>query len=332
MRRRDFITLLGGAAPASLAWPLAARAQQAERVRRIGVLAGAAEGDPEFQALIAAFRQGLRDLRWSEDRNLRIDYCWAAGDPNRLRACVAEMTVTPSDVILTISAQALRTVREATRSIPVVFLQVSDPVDGGFVDSMARPGGNITGFTNFEYSIGGKWLEVLKEIAPGVTRVLVVLNPDNYTSLGLLRTIETVAPSLRVQVSSARLRDPGEIEPAIEAFAREPNGGLIVLPDPLTVVPRERILSSAIRYRLPAVYPHRLFATTGGLLSYGTDLPDLYRRAASYVDRILKGEKPADLPVQAPVKFLLVVNLKTAKALGLTISESFLLRADEVIE
>jgi putative ABC transport system substrate-binding protein len=329
MKRREFMRLLGGAAAA---WPLAARAQPPGRMPRLSILTGLSENDREANSLLAAFRRQLTELGWSEGRNIRSDYCSIEGDPNRIQVCMTELTATPPDVFLAISTQALAALHQAIRSIPIVFVQVSGPVEGGFVASLARPGGNITGFTNFEFSIGGKWLGLLKEIAPQLTRVLIVLNPDNPGSRGLSRAIEAVAPSLGIKVASAGVRVAAAIESAIKAFAREPNGGLIVLPDQVTVVHRDLIVSLAARHGLPAAYSHRLFATAGGLLSYGTDLAELYTRAASYVDRILKGEKPADLPVQAPVKFQLVINLKSAKALGLTVPPSLLTRADEVIE
>ena len=329
MRRRQFVALLGGAAAA---WPLAARAQPADRMPRLGILTGLSENDLEARSLLAAFRQQLTELGWSEGRNIRSDYCSTEGDANRIRVCMTELAATPPDVFLAIGTLALAALHQATHSIPIVFVQVSGVVEAGFVASLAHPGGNITGFAPFESSLGGKWLELLKEIAPQLTRVLVVLNPDNPGSRGLSHTIEAVAPSLGIKAASAGVRDPAAIESAITAFAREPHGGLIVLPDQVTVVHRDLIVSLAARHGLPAAYSHRLFATAGGLLSYGTDLTELYRRAAGYIDRILKGEKPAVLPVQAPVKFQLVINLKSAKALGLKIPESFLLRADEVIE
>ena len=328
MRRREFILALGGAA----AWPLAARAQPAGHMSRLGILTGLSENDPESNALLAAFRRQLTDLGWSEGRNIRSNYCASEGDPNRIRVCMTELAATKPDVFLAIGTQALVALHQATSSIPIVFVQVSGPVEGGFVASLAHPGGNITGFAPFESSLGGKWLELLKEIAPQLTRVLIVLNPSNPGSRGLSRTIEAAAPSLGIKVAAAGVRDIAAIEPAIKAFAREPNGGLIVLPDQVTVVNRDLIVSLADQYRLPTVYSHRLFATAGGLVSYGTDLTEMYRRAGGYVDRILKGEKPADLPVQAPTKFELVINLKTAKALGLTVPPALLARADEVIE
>ena len=329
MRRRDFIKVIAGSAAA---WPLAARAQPAGRIARLGILTGLSEKDPEVTSLLASFRRQLTELGWTEGRNIRSNYCSSEGDPNRIQSCMMELAATAPDVYLSIGTQALVALHQATRSTPIVFVQVSGPVEGGFVASLAHPGGNITGFANFESSLGGKWLGFLKEIAPQLTRVLIVMNPDNPGSRSLLRSIEAVAPSLGIKVVASGVRDPATIESTVTAFAREPNGGLIVLPDQVTVVHRDLIVALAARHGLPAAYSHRLFATAGGLLSYGTDLTELYRGAASYVDRIPKGEKPAALPVQAPVKFLLVVNLKSAKTLGLRISESFLLRADEVIE
>ena len=329
MQRREFITLLGYAAAA---WPLGAHAQPADRIPRLSILTGLSESDPEANSLLTAFRRQFTELGWTEGRNIHSNYCSSEGDPNRIQTCIKEMAATPPNVYLSIGTQALAGLHQATDSIPIVFVQVSGPVEGGFVESLAHPGGNITGFANFESTLGGKWLGFLKEIAPGLTRVLIVMNPNNPGSRALSRSIHAVAPSLGIKVVAGGVRDTAAIESAITAFAREPNGGLIVLPDQVTVVHRDLIVSLAARHGLPAAYSHRLFATAGGLLSYGTDLSELYRGAASYVDRILKGEKPAALPVQAPVKFLLVINLKSAKSLGLKIPESFLLRADEVIE
>jgi putative ABC transport system substrate-binding protein len=329
MRRREFIRFLGGAAAA---WPLPTRAQQVGRVARLNIVTGLSENDPEANSLLSVFRQQLTELGWSEGHNIRSNYCSSEGDRKRLQACIEELTANPPDVVFSIATSTLVALHQTTRSIPIVFMQVSGPVEGGFVASLAHPGGNITGFAPFVSSLGGKWLGFLKEIVPRLTRVMIIMNPDNPGSRALSRRIEAVAPSLEIKVVAGGVRDTAEIESAITAFAREPNGGLIVLPDPVTIVHRDLIVSLAARHRLPAVYSHRLFATAGGLLSYGTDLAEMYRRAAGYVDRILKGDKPADLPVQSPVKFLLVVNLKSAKSLGLKIPESFLLRADEVIE
>jgi putative ABC transport system substrate-binding protein len=328
-RRREFITLLGSTA---IAWPLAVRAQQPDRMRRIGVLTPFAESDPEGQVRMGAFRQGLEKLGWTEGRNIRIDYHWAPGDADRLPSYAKELVGLTPDVIVSNSTLMLAALKNETQTVAIVFVQVPDPVEGGFVASLSRPGGNITGVTNFEYTLGGKWLELLKEIAPRVARVTVIPNPGDRASSEYMHAIEAVAPSFGVQLIAADVHDATEIERAIGASAREANAGLIVLPGPFTAVYREPIVALAAQHRLPAVYPYRYFVTSGGLISYGVETVDLYRRAALYVDRILKGEKPADLPVQAPTKFEFVINLKTAKALGLKIPESFLLRADEVIE
>src|SRR5262245_56851938 len=326
MRRREFITLLGGAA----AWPLAARAQQPDRVRRVGVLMNLAVGDPEGEARIAAFVQALQRLGWSEGRNLRIDYRWAADDAGAFHRYAEELLALAPDVILAAATPSVQALQQATRTVPIVFAIVADPVGAGFVDSLARPGGNATGFTPFEYGISGKWLELLKEIAPRVTRVAVLR--DLTIGLGQLGAIQSVAPSLGVELTPISLGDAGQIERNVAAFARSPNGGLIVTASTSAVIHRKLISTLAAGHKLPAVSYERYFATTGGLLSYGPDPIDMYRRAASYVDRILKGEKPADLPVQTPTKYQLVVNLKTAKALGLDIPTSILARADEAIE
>jgi ABC-type uncharacterized transport system substrate-binding protein len=335
MRRREFITLIGGAAAA---WPLAARAQQrADRVRRIGILIGFDESDPEGEYRLAAFRQGLQALGWTEGGNLHIEYRRYTGDPDRVRRAAAELIGLSPEVILAYAPLAVASLRRETRSIPIVFTQVSNPLGAGLVASMGRPGGNITGFTSFELTIGGKWLESLKEIAPGVTRSAVLLNPDNPSASGFLGAIEAAVPSLGSTASPIVLRDASDperaaMERAIETFAREPNGGLIVLPDFTIVALRHSIVALAARHRLPAVYPFRHFATAGGLMSYGVDQVEQSRRAASYVDRILKGEKPADLPVQAPTKYEMVINLNTARALGIDVPATLLARADEVIE
>ena len=314
--RREFITLLGGAAAA---WPLAARAQQGERVRRIGVLMNVAADDPEAQARNAAFLQGLQELGWTVGRNVRIDYRWAAGDADRLRRYAAELVALAPDVVLASGTSTVGPLQQATRTVPIVFAGVADPVGAGFVDSLARPGGNATGFISFEYGLSGKWLELLKEIAPGVTRVAVLRDSAISGGTGQFGAIQSVAPSLGVEVIPINVRDAGEIERAVAAFARAPNGGLIVTASGLAIVHRELIVMLAARHKLPAVYYYRFFVTDGGLVSYGPDPHDQYRRAAGYVDRILKGEKPADLPVQAPTKYELVINLKTAKALGLDV-------------
>jgi putative ABC transport system substrate-binding protein len=329
MRRREFITLLGGAAAS---WPLAARAQQPDRVRRIGVLMSFSESDPDAQALLSAFVQALPALGWTDGRNVRIDTRWAGGEANQLKAHAVELVSLKPDAILVAGTLGLLALRQETRSIPIVFVQVGDPVESGLVASLAHPGGNITGFTTFEHAIGGKWLALLKEIAPRIGRVAVILNPENATHPGLLRAIETLAPSSGVQVTPVRVRDAGDIERAVNAFAPGPDPGLIVLPDAVTLVHRDLIIALAARYRLPATYPIRSFAMSGGLISYGYVAADLYRRAALYVDRILRGASPADLPIQAPTKFELVINLKTAKALGLDVPWFLQQRADEVIE
>jgi putative ABC transport system substrate-binding protein len=329
MQRRQFIAILGGAAAV---WPLAARAQQPNRERRIGVLMGAAEDDPEGQRYIKAFLQRLEELGWIQGRNVQIAYRWGEADPGRIQTYVAEVVGLQPDVILAQTSLVLSPLQRATRAIPIVFTQINDPVESGVVASMARPGGNITGFTSFELSVGGKWLEMLKEIAPGITRVAVILNPTQSPQVAILRAIEAVAASVGVALTAAGVQDAAGIEHAVSDFTREPGGGLIVLPNPVTITNRELIMTLAGRHRLPAVYAYRYFVTDGGLMSYGVDPADLYRRAAGYIDRILKGEKPADLPVQAPTKYELVVNLRAAKAIGLNIPESFLLRADEVME
>jgi putative ABC transport system substrate-binding protein len=328
VKRREFITLLGGAA----AWPLAARAQQRERVRRVGVLVNLAEGDSEGQARVAAFREALGKLGWTEGRELQIDYRWFAGDPDRARAYAAELVKLKPDVIFAASSSSLAALQRETRSVPIVFAQVADPVAAGFVASMARPGGNITGFAQFEYAIGAKWLELLKQIAPQVIRVVIIYDPTNPETKEYLPVIEAAGRSFGVQSSISAVRDIAEIERVIEEFAREPNGGLIPLPSPLMAVHRDLIISLARRHRLPNVFALRYYPMAGGLASYGTDNIELYRRAASYVDRVLKGEKPGDLPIQQASKFELVINLKTARELGLDPPISLLARTDEVIE
>jgi putative ABC transport system substrate-binding protein len=328
MRRREFITLFGGLAAA---WPLAAHAQQSNQVRRVGVLSALTESDPELRAWLAAFEGGLQGLGWRRDRNIRVDYRWGTG-LDSLRTGAAELLRMIPDVLFAAGTPALVALSRETRSIPIVFVQVSDPVKLGFVESLARPGGNITGFANFEHPIAGKWLDLLKDTAPGRSRVAVILDPDNPSQKAYLQSIEAAAPSFGVQVTSAVVRNAAEIESTIDAFAQEPNGALLVVPSAVTILHRDFIIALVARHRLPAVYPYRFFATSGGFISYGVNLPDLYREAASYVDRILRGAKPGDLPVQLANKFELVVNLKTAKALGLTISERFLQHADKVIE
>jgi putative tryptophan/tyrosine transport system substrate-binding protein len=327
--RREFMTLLGGAAAA--AWPLTARAQQGERVRRIGVLMHATSDEPESQARIAAFAQGLQEAGWSVGRNVRIETRWSTGDTARLRRDATELVALAPDVVLAGVGATIPALLEASPTVPVVFAQGLDPVGAGFVESLARPGGNATGFTQFEYSLSGKWLEMLKEVAPGVTRV-GVLREAGPAGIGQWAIIQAVAQASGVELSPINLRDSGEIERAVTAFARTPSGGLIAVVSASSQFHRELIVSLAARHRLPVVYPYRFFVTGGGLVSYGPDLINQYRRAASYVDRILRGERAGDLPVQAATKFELVINLKTAKALGIDVPPTLLARADEVIE
>jgi putative tryptophan/tyrosine transport system substrate-binding protein len=328
MKRREFITLLGGAAAA---WPLAARAQQGERMRRIGVLMNLSEDDPEAQRLVATFREGLAQLGWTEGRNLRIDNRWSAGDIERIRRYAAELVALGPDVILAYGGSVVGPLQQVSSTVPIVFVEVIDPVGAGFVTSLARPGGNATGFSLFEFGISGKWLELLKQISTGITKVVVIRQPSSPGGGGQLGAIQAVAPSFGVEVTPVGLRDAGEIERAV-AVAHDTKGGLIVTVSPLATVHRDLIVSLAARYRVPAVYPLRYFAASGGLISYGPDRLEPYRRAPGYVDRILKGEKPADLPVQAPTKYELVINLKTARALGIDVPATLLARADEVIE
>jgi ABC-type uncharacterized transport system substrate-binding protein len=328
MKRREFITLLGGAA----AWPLAARAQQGERVRRIGVLMSLAADDKQGQARLAAFLQGLQELGWTDGRNVRIDVRWGTGDAGRNRRHALELVELAPDVILASGGSIVGPLLQATSSVPIVFTQTPDPVGAGFVESLARPGGNATGFSIFDYSLGGKWLELLKEVAPRVTRAAVIRDPATPQGIGQFSAIQSLAPSLGLEVTPLNARDAGDIERAIAALDRNPNTGLIVTGSNLAIVHRDLIITLAARYKLPAVYPLGFFVTGGGLISYGTEGIDPHRRAAAYVDRILKGEKPADLPVQAPTKYELAINLKTAKALGLEVPTTLLARADEVIE
>jgi len=327
--RRNFIELLGGAA---VAWPFAARAQQPERLRRIDILMSTAADDPDSQVRATAFLQGLKQLGWTDGRNVRINTHWGMSDPDLIRGYVAELAALAPDIIIATGAATLGPLLQATRAVPIVFVSVPDPVGSGFVDSLSRPGGNATGFTQFEYSLSGKWLELLKEIAPGVARAAVLRDPVMPDGIGQFAVIQSVAPSVGMEVSSVNIRDAGEIERAITVFARSSNGALVVTSSAFAAIHRDLIITLAARYRLPAVYYRRLFVTSGGLISYGPDFIDQFQRAASYVDRILKGEKPADLPVQVPTKYELVVNLKTAKSLGLTFPQSILARADEVIE
>jgi putative ABC transport system substrate-binding protein len=327
MRRREFIALLGGSAAV---WPLVGSAQQGERIRRIGALMNLAADDPEGQARMAALHKGLQEFGWTIGRNARIDYRWGTGDAERIRRDASELVALAPDVILSSGTPSAAALQQATRSVPIVFVQVVDPVGSGFVESLARPGGNITGFSVFEYGISGKWLELLKAVAPPVTRVAVLR--DIAAGLGQLGALQSVASSFGVELSPVGLNDASQIEGAVTAFARTANGGMIVTGSTPALVHRELINTLAARHRLPAVYAFRYFVTSGGLISYGPDTIDPYRRAAGYVDRILRGDKPADLPVQAPTKYELAINLKTAKALGLEIPPTLLARADEVIE
>jgi putative tryptophan/tyrosine transport system substrate-binding protein len=329
MRRREFITLLGGAAAA---WPLAARAQQDDRVRRIGVLMGPDENDPVAKTYVSALTQALADLGWTDGRNLRMDLRWGGGDINRMRALAQELVGLQVDIIVTNTTPATTAVQRYTRTIPIVFAGVGDPVAGGIVARLDRPGGNITGFALWEASLGGKWLELLSEIAPGLKRAAIMFNPDTAPASSYMPSFETAARSLNVVPITAPVHSDGEIETAIIALGREPGGGLVVMPDTFALAHRAPIISAAAQNNVPAVYWHSVFVRDGGLLSYGVDSVDMFRRAASYVDRILRGAKPGDLPVQFPTKFEMVVNLKTAKTLGLTVPQSILLRADEVIE
>jgi putative tryptophan/tyrosine transport system substrate-binding protein len=329
MRRREFITLLGGAAAA---WPLAARAQKGERVRRIGVFLPGTADDPGYRERNAAFVQALGELGWIVGRNLRIDYRWGAGEVERYRAIGADLISLAPDAVLAEGYAAVSALQNATRSVPIVFVDVIDPVGGSLVASLARPGGNTTGFLSSEFGFSGKWLELLKEIAPTVTRVAVIRDSAIASQIGMFGGIQSVAPSLGVELRPIDIRDAGEMERAVVAFAGEPHGGLIVTPSAQARLFRDLIITLTVRHRLPTVSSDRSDVISGGLISYGAERIDQHRRAASYVDRILKGEKPSDLPVQAPTKYELVVNLKTAKALRLEIPATVLARADEVIE
>jgi putative ABC transport system substrate-binding protein len=328
LRRREFIAALGGAA----AWPLAARAQQGDRVRRIGVLMPFDENDSESKRRYSAFTQALADLGWTYGRNVRMDLRWAGGDTNRIRALAQELVRLQPDIIVTDSTPATAALQRETRTIPIVFANLSDPVGSGFVPGLNQPGGNITGFANFEATLAGKWLELLSEIAPGLKRAAIMFNPDTAPVSIFMPSFETAARSLKVAPITAPVRSDAEIETAIIALGREPRGGLVVMPDVFTDVHRVPIILAAARNNVAAVYGISVFARDGGLLSYGVDLVDNFRRAATYVDRILRGEKPGDLPVQLPTKFEMVVNRKAATALGLAVPPSILLRADEVIE
>ena len=329
LRRRDFITVVASGAAV---WPLAARAQQGDRMRRIGVLLPVATDDAEFQTRVGAFLQALQQLDWTIERNVEIDIRWATANADAIRRHAAELAALAPDVILAHGAPTLGPLLQVTRTVPIVFPVASDPVAAGFVESLARPGGNATGFMDWEYGMAVKWPELLKQIAPSVTRVAVLRDPTIPTGPAQFGVIQAVAPSLGMDVVPINVRDVPEIERALAAFARSSNGSLIVTPSGFASVNRDLIITLAARHRLPAVYFGRYFVTSGGLISYGNDIVDQYRRAAGYVDRILRGEKPADLPVQAPTKYELVINLKTAKALGLTVPDTLLARADEVVE
>jgi ABC-type uncharacterized transport system substrate-binding protein len=329
MRRREVITLIGGTA---VAWPITLQAQQPERVRRIGILLATTADDAEFQAWVGAFLQALALLGWTIGRNMRIDTRWATANAGEIRRHAAELAALAPDVILAHGASTVGPLLQVTRTVPIVFPIVSDPVAAGYVDSMARPGGNATGFTSFDWNVCAKWLELLKQAAPGVTRVAVLRDATQGSGNSQFAVIQAAAPALRVEVSPINMRDAEEIERAVAAFARSPGGGLIVAAGPAATRHRELIVKLAALHGLPAIYYERLFVAGGGLISYGSDFVDQYRRAAGYVDRILKGEKPADLPVQAPTKYELVINLKTAKALGLAVPPSVLATANEVIE
>ena len=328
MRRREFISLVGGAA----AWPLATHAQQPERMRRIGILMFLAEDDAAAKARIAALIEGLQQLDWTVGRNVQVDIRWGATDAVRSRRYAAELVTLAPDVILSTASESIAALREATRTVPIVFVGVTDPVGAGYVANLARPGGNVTGLAYVEYGMGGKWLELLKEIAPRITRAAVLRDPTLPVGMGLLGAIQTAAPSLGVETSPIDVRDASEIERAVTDFARAANGGLVVVASPGALINRNLIITLAARHKLPAVYFQSTFVKSGGLISYGPDSVAQYRQAASYIDRIFKGEKPADLPVQVPTKYELAINLKTAKALGLTAPPTLLSRADEVIE
>ena len=329
MRRREFITIVGGAAAA---WPVEAWAQLHDRIRSVGVIMNLSVDDPEGRLRAAAFRQRLQQLGWVEHRNLRIEFRWPGANVAHMRAYAEELVAMKIDVILVTSNPAMAVTRQVAGAIPIIFVTVADPVGSGFIESLARPGGNATGFTNFETSMGGKWLELLKEIAPSTTRVAIIFHPETASTVAILKAAETVAPKFRVKVVPLGVHNEAEIERAMVEFAGEPNGGLIAIPHPVTAANRRTIISLAIENKLPTVFAFRYFASDGGLMSYGIDQIDMYHQGASYVDRILRGERPSDLPVQAPTKFELVINAKTAKALGLAVPTTLLARADEVIE
>ncbi|HZP68911.1 MAG TPA: ABC transporter substrate-binding protein [Pseudolabrys sp.] len=328
MRRREFISLLGGAA----VWPFVAAAQQAERLRRIGILMQIGEHDAESKIQVAAFLKSLEELGWIVGRNLQIDMRWAGGDSELIRQYAVELVALKPEVILAPGGTVVGALQRASRTLPIVFVNVTDPVGRGYIENLSRPGRNASGFTSFEFGMGGQWLQLLKESAPGVTRVAVLRDPVITAGIGYLAAIHALAPSFRIEVNPIDVRDARDMERAVAAFASRPNGGVILTPDPAAIAHRGLVIKLASRHRLPAIYPFRYFAAEGGLISYGPDAVDAFRRAAGYVDRVLKGERPADLPVQAPTKFELVVNLKTAKALGLALPTSLLARANEVIE
>jgi putative ABC transport system substrate-binding protein len=328
VKRREFITLIGGAA----AWPLAARAQQRERMRRIGVLMSAAARTTDQQAGLAMFMQVLHQLGWTEDRNVQVEIRWGGGDAAKNRGSAEELVALSAEVIMVTGAAGLEALLRATRSVPIIFHSVADPVGSGFAESLARPGGNATGFTLFEYTLSGKWLELLKQIAPNVTRVAVLRDAALIAGVGQFAVIQSVAPSIGIEVSAINLRDASDIEQAVKRFSSSPNGGLIVTGSALSVIHHNLVIALAAQHKLPAGYYRRYFVTSGGLISYGPDVDEQYRGAARYVDRILKGDKPADLPVQVPTKYELIINLQTAKALGLEVPPTLLARADEVIE
>jgi putative ABC transport system substrate-binding protein len=328
MKRREFITLIGGAA----ASPFAAKAQRAERVRRIGVLMPGAAEDPENKNRIAAFQQGLQELGWTDGRNVRIDYRWGGGDADRIRSTAVELVALEPDVIFAVASSIIIALQQVTHTVPIVFANITDPVGAGYVDSLARPGGNITGFLLFEYGLAGKWLELLKQIAPTVTRAAVIRDSKTSAGIGQWAVIQAMAPSMGIDLNLINIRDADQIKLDIAAFAHLSDGGLIVTANPLATQHRELIIRLAADHKLPAVYFERYFVTGGGLISYGAHMVDQFQRAAAYVDRVLKGEKPANLPVQGPTKYELAVNLKTAKALGIAVPPPLLARADEVIE
>jgi putative tryptophan/tyrosine transport system substrate-binding protein len=332
VRRRQFITIVGGAAAA---WPLTARAQQPERMRRIGVLSNTGESDPEAQLMVAALHQALRELGWVEGRNIRIDHRWAAGNPGRITDLAKQLVALQPDALVAHTSVPVIALRKETTTIPIVFVQVADPIGSGFITNLAHPGGNITGFSSFEPSMGGKWVEMLKEVAPGTSRMTFLFNPKTapYANTGYYQaSFDAAARSLAITLTAAPVNGPSEIESAISALRYDDGDGLIVIPDSFNIVHRERIIGLAAQRRVPAIYPYSFAVKEGGLISYGVDQVDLFRAAASDVDRILKGEKPADIPVQAPIKFELAINRKTAKALGLTVSANLLATADAVIE